>query len=91
MEANKEPNLIDKAKSLGGAVTNWATKDGFAKVSEQQFQMRKSLCVACPHWDATAFGNTGKCTKCGCSVMKLYIPSARCPDSPPKWDVISVS
>ena len=91
MEEHKEPSLIDKAISLGGAVTNWATKDGFAKVSEQQFQERKSICVTCPHWDGTAFGNTGKCKLCGCSVMKLYVPHAKCPDNPPKWNPIVIS
>lgn len=88
MEDNKEPNLIDKAKNLGSAITDWATKDGFKKVTEEQFKIRKNICSNCPHWDNTAFSNVGRCKLCGCSVMKLYIPSSKCPDNPPRWDAI---
>jgi hypothetical protein len=91
MEINKEPNLIDKAKSLSTAAVNWAAKDGFQRVSEEQFQARKNICLACPNWDSTAFNGMGKCRLCGCTGMKLYIPSARCPDNPPRWDIVKVS
>lgn len=91
MEINKEPNLIDKAKSLGTAAVNWAAKDGFARVPDEIFQARKSICLACPNWDPIAFNNTGRCKLCGCSVTKLYIPSARCPDNPARWESIKVS
>lgn len=90
MEDNKEPNLVNKAKSLGTAAVNWATKDGFHKVSEQQYMERKNICLACPHWDSTAYNNSGKCKLCGCSVMKLYMPHSKCPDNPPRWNSISV-
>ena len=91
MEEYKEPTLINKAKSLGNAAVNWATQDGFRKVPEEIFQSRKNTCLACPNWDAAAFGNTGRCKLCGCSVMKLYIPSAVCPDKPPRWESIQAS
>lgn len=91
MEENKEPSLVDKAKSLSSAAVNWATKDGFQRVSEEQFKERKKICDACPYWDSTAFNNMGKCKICGCTVMKLYMPHARCPDNPPKWNSVTVS
>lgn len=91
MEENKEPSLIDKAKSLGTAAVNWATKDGFQRVSEEQFQERKKICLACPHWDGAAYNNMGKCKLCGCTSMKLYIPHSKCPDNPPKWNSIPTS
>jgi len=88
MENNKEPSLVDKAKSLTTAAVNWATQDGFSKVSDEVFQTRKNICLACPNWDAAAFNNTGRCKLCGCSIMKLYMPSSRCPDNPPRWDIV---
>lgn len=91
MEDQKEPSLIEKAKSLSNAVTDWATQDKFTKVTDEQFQARKNICLSCPNWDSTAYNNTGKCKLCGCSVMKLYIPSAKCPDNPPRWEHITVS
>lgn len=89
MEINKEPSLVDKAKNLTTAAVNWAKKDGFSRVPDEIFQARKSICLACPNWDMEAFNNTGRCKICGCSVAKLYIPSAKCPDTPPKWDVVN--
>jgi hypothetical protein len=88
MSEQKEPNLIDKAKSLGKAVYNWGVNDKFAKVSPEIFEQRKSICLACPHWDQTAFNNLGKCKLCGCSVGKLYIPHQKCPDKPPRWESV---
>lgn len=91
MEDYKEPTLINQAKSLGTAAVNFAMKDGFKKVSDEIFQSRKETCLACPNWDASAFNNTGRCKLCGCSVMKLYIPSSMCPDKPPRWQSIPIS
>lgn len=88
MEDNKEPSLIDKAKSLGTAAVNWAVKDGFQRVTDEQFAYRKAICLACPHWKQEAFNGIGACGKCGCSVGKLYMPHSVCPDNPPRWDRI---
>ena len=87
----EEPNIVDKTKNLIGAFANWAKKDSFNKVSPEQLALRKSICVTCPHWDPTGFQNLGRCTKCGCSVAKLYIPSSVCPDNPPRWLSVQVS
>jgi hypothetical protein len=87
----EEPNIIDKAKNLTGAVFTWATKDGCGLTSEEVLNYRKSICNACPHWDPTGYANVGKCLLCGCSVGKLYFPSAFCPDTPPRWLSVPVS
>ena len=91
MEEQKEPTLVDKAKSLGTAVVNFAVKDGFHKLSDEQFMDRKNICISCPNWDASAYNNMGKCKLCGCSVMKLYMPHAKCPDNPARWNPVNVS
>ncbi len=80
-----EPNIIEKAKNLAGAMVGWAKHDGFAKVSDEVFQQRKQLCINCPFWDPNAYAGLGMCKLCGCSVAKLYIPSSVCPDKPPRW------
>jgi len=89
MENRKEPNLVDKARSLGTAVYNWAAKDGLHRVSPQVLEFRKNICNSCEHWDKEAFGYMGKCNICGCSAAKLYIPSASCPLPTPKWNSIT--
>ena len=89
MEINKEPNLIEKAKSLGTAAVNFAIKDGLKPVSDEVFKKRKGICDACPNWDKSGYAVLGKCKLCGCSVGKLYAPHSKCPDNPPRW--LSVS
>lgn len=87
----EEPNIIDKAKNLVGAIANWATVDQFGRLGSEAFNYRKQICLQCPYWNAEGFGGLGSCKKCGCSVGKLYIPSSKCPDTPPHWMPISIS
>lgn len=86
----EEPNIVEKAKNLAGSVVDWAINDKFAKVEQNVFEVRKKICLECPNWDQEGYGGIGKCKLCGCSVAKLYIPGAICPDNPPKWNSISV-
>lgn len=86
----EEPNIAQKATNLAGAMVNWATKDGFTKVTPDIFAERKAICTACEFWDKDGYNGIGKCKMCGCSVGKLYIPSSKCPLNPPKWNPISV-
>ena len=81
----EEPNIIDKAKNLGDAMVAWAVKDGFARVPVEIFHHRKQFCDNCDFWNKDGYAGMGGCKLCGCSVAKLYIPSSRCPDNPPRW------
>lgn len=82
---HKKPTISDKAINLTKSAINWAKIDGFTTVSSETFHQRKSICLSCENWDPTGFSNKGNCKICGCSVAKLYIPSAKCPLIPPKW------
>ena len=86
-----EPNIVEKAKNLADAMTNWATQDKFSKVPAEIFHRRKQFCLNCPYWDPDKFAGFGGCKLCGCSVGKLYIPSSVCPDQPPRWLSVSAS
>jgi hypothetical protein len=86
---DKKPTIVDQATSLAKSTVNWATKDKFTTVSSEVFQQRKSTCDKCEHWDQSAYNKHGRCKICGCSVVKLYIPSAFCPHNPPKWEAVS--
>ena len=89
METPQDLNIIGKAKNFGTAMANWAVQDGFNRVTDTQFSFRKQLCEQCPHWAPTAYAGLGQCKLCGCSGVKLYIPSSVCPDHPPRWGSIS--
>jgi hypothetical protein len=81
----EEPNITQKAKNLVGSIANWAIHDKFSQVDNEVFEERKKICLLCPNWDKEGYNGYGKCNICGCSIAKLYIPSATCPLSPPKW------
>lgn len=88
MELHQPPTIIDKAKGFGTAMVNWATQDGFSHVTDEQFAQRKAICTACQFWIPEKFNGMGLCKLCGCTGMKLYIPSSICPNHPPKWNPI---
>ena len=89
MEAQQPPNIITQAKNFTSAMTKWATMDGLSVAPDHIIQQRKEICDACPHWNASGFAGAGQCYICGCSGLKLYIPSSKCPLTPPKWDAFS--
>ncbi len=82
-------NTLKKVKNLKDAMIDWAATDSFKRVSNEQFLHRKQFCLNCPYWDKSSFGGLGECKICGCSVMKLYIPSSKCPHENPRWLNIS--
>ena len=74
--------LFDMAQNFTSSVAEWA-KAGAPVVTEEQFKKRVEICQGCEFFDAKAFGNRGKCTKCGCSSYKLFLSTANCPIE--KW------
>jgi hypothetical protein len=83
-----DPSLAQKAASLASSLANWADK-GFPVVTKEQLETRLDTCKGCEFWDQKGFGNTGKCTKCGCSTQaKLRMATGKCPID--KWGAIEV-
>jgi hypothetical protein len=83
-EEIKPPSLLNQAKSLTDALSNWA-KSGFVKVDQETFQRRYSICSSCEYWNPKGFGGLGQCKICGCSIGKLHLPNSKCPLKEPKW------
>lgn len=74
------------AGRLAAALEHWAAR-GFPVVSAAEAGRRRSICGSCPYWDERGFSGLGRCRHrgCGCSGVKLYLASERCPDDPPRW------
>lgn len=74
-----KPTLSDLVKSAFSATVKWA-KDGFRVVSDEKLIERRTICEGCDFWagDGAYFG-LGKCAKCGCSGLKLFLPTEKCP------------
>jgi hypothetical protein len=63
-------------------------KGGFKIVSEAEFRRRLAVCRSktCGYrFDENANGGAGKCTKCGCTKLKHWLATSRCPVG--KWQL----
>ena len=81
------PSFAERAKSFAFAAKEWV-ESGFKHVTHEQFEERKSICAQCPYWRGDSAFGYGSCGKCGCSGLKLYLPSQKCPDG--RWNSINV-
>jgi hypothetical protein len=85
-EATGQPTLAELAKRFAVAMKSWASS-GFKIVTSEQFAERRDICMTCNYWQGDGANvGTGRCGKCGCSGLKLFAASERCPEDPPKWD-----
>ncbi len=76
---DKEPNLLQKAISLGKAIVE-QTAAGFPVVEDEVLKQRLGLCLICPEYNA----KKGHCSKCGCSMrVKARWLTQECPIG--KW------
>lgn len=79
-----KPTPWEMAQRFTRAMVRWAT-DGFRVVATEKYQARRNICEGCQYWrgEGTEPG-TGRCGKCGCSGLKLFLATERCPDG--KWE-----
>lgn len=85
--STEPPTLAERARSFAIAASEWVAS-GFKHVTHEQFEERKSICNKCPYWKGDSAFGYGGCGKCGCSALKLYLPSQKCPDG--RWNSINV-
>jgi hypothetical protein len=79
-----EPKFSEMSRNFSAAIARWA-KSGFSVASRTQVKDRQQTCESCRLWDGSARSGWGKCrhTKCGCTMIKWWLASERCPDG--KW------
>lgn len=81
------PTFAQRAATFMGAARDWVAS-GFKSITHEQYEERLGICEACPYWKGSAALGLGACGKCGCSGLKLYLPSQVCPDG--RWKAIHV-
>lgn len=86
--APEDKALLQKAGKLSKALFDWA-KAGFALAPADVCTQRKSICQGCEFWKGDGFNGMGKCTKCGCSGVKLKLATSSCPIG--MWDAVDHS
>lgn len=75
-------NLADMVSNFTKTMGEWIAR-GAPTVSPDTFQQRAKTCLGCEHWQPEAYCGQGRCGKCGCTVAKLYLGTAKCPID--KW------
>ena len=78
--------LGEMISGFASAMKEWIA-NGAPIVSEDQYKERAETCLACPHWDQDAYAGKGKCLKCCCSGVKLYLATSSCPIK--KWMAVT--
>lgn len=78
------PTIREMSQNFAGAMLRFA-KSGFKTVDEDTAKARLAVCRQCDLWDENARKGLGKCNhgKCGCTLIKHYLASEKCPDG--KW------
>ncbi len=79
-----EPTAAELAANFTRALARWLAA-GLPITSEAEHAGRLAACRECPLWDAAALAGTGRCKhpKCGCSKLKHWLKTERCPAG--KW------
>lgn len=80
----EKPTKLQMARQFAYESTRWAVY-GAPRVSEEVFQFRLDQCEGCHFWNGQSAFGYGKCGKCGCSGLKLFMATTRCPLDPPRW------
>lgn len=71
--------LLDEAASICAAGKRVLLSNGRFIAKREDVDQRKAICSLCVHWDERGFHGWGKCRKCGCSALKLYLATEKCP------------
>lgn len=88
IEPPAEPSLLAKAGALATSLQTWM-RFGFAVASDEDVAKRRAICEPCPFWEGEAYLGAGKCSKCGCSGIKLKLATSKCPIG--NWDAVNNS
>jgi hypothetical protein len=80
LDAN--PSAFTLAARFGAAMMSWAAS-GFKVCSQDEYQDRHDTCEACEYWNGSSAFGYGRCKKCGCTGLKLFLRTEKCPAN--KW------
>lgn len=59
------------------ALARWI-RAGCPLLTGPSYAARQSTCQTCRHWRPNGYLGLGKCASCGCSSLKLRLPTETC-------------
>lgn len=83
-----EPTLAELAGNFAEAMQRWSAA-GFPTVTRADFDARSAVCEPCEYWDGAARLGLGRCNVpgCGCTKLKRWLASEKCPKD--KWPALN--
>ena len=84
VRTTEKPTLTQMARRFAHEARSWASS-GFKHVSQEVYEQRLDKCETCGFWQGESAFGYGRCGKCGCSGLKLFLATTRCPLDPPRW------
>lgn len=72
------PGALALMTQFARAAFQWA-RNGARLVDEATFNQRRTICFACTMWDGEKYFGVGGCKACGCTGIKLHLPTEKCP------------
>jgi len=73
-----EPSLPEKALTLWQSLRRWKAA-GYPRPVRSLIATRLQRCRPCVHWQPGGYLGLGGCAICGCSGLKLWLPTEQCP------------
>lgn len=72
------PTVLEMGRRFVRSMTEWASS-GFKVVAQGDFYRRLDICEGCSMWNGESAFGLGRCGKCGCTSVKLYLATEKCP------------
>lgn len=79
------PSVVDKMTSAGKALWQIVRRGNKLVVTEEVLAYRRQQCEQCNFYGGSTSPIKVACKKCGCSGLKLWLQSSRCPHENPRW------
>lgn len=82
LSESQGPSLLTRAFTFAHAAKEWV-KAGMPITDHEGVEWRVGICKTCPYWKGETSPFHVMCGKCGCSGLKLFLATSRCPDG--RW------
>jgi len=72
------PPIMEQAKGLMVEAAKFVA-NGFSVADDPTYQKRIKICKPCRAWRGERILGFGRCSQCGCTRLKLWLPKSHCP------------
>lgn len=88
VRTGKGPTVVEMTARFLYEAAKWSLT-GARVVTQGQYQQRLASCRGCGYWQGESAFGFGRCGKCGCAGLKLWMATSKCPLNPPRWSAVA--